>query len=253
VPHTPPNIFTAQFPWAQLTYLNLGVPLEVIAARTILAQCVNLVDGSLWGLLSSEDDSAPPDLVTLPNLRRFLFGSADERVTVHTLFDALILPALRTLQIDDNCTGDTPYLRDLQTRSHFPLQELVLECCKLRTGQLLVVLRQLPTLRELRLLHCCAITNSFLKALTYLPDPTAPMLPVLETLELECHSQGRCSAKLVADMIESRSARGAWKGAPGTVPLKRVLVFGLQFSDEALRRRFKQMTADGLLAEDPRW
>ncbi|KAJ7890391.1 hypothetical protein B0H13DRAFT_2197988, partial [Mycena leptocephala] len=86
----PPNIFTAQFPWAQLTYLNLGVPLEVIAARTILAQCVNLVDGSLWGLLSSEDDSAPSDLVTLPNLRRFLFGLADERVTVHTLFDILI-------------------------------------------------------------------------------------------------------------------------------------------------------------------
>jgi hypothetical protein len=44
----PPDIFASQFPWSQLTYLNLGVPISVYTARALLAQCGQLVDVIFW-------------------------------------------------------------------------------------------------------------------------------------------------------------------------------------------------------------
>ncbi|KAJ7140617.1 hypothetical protein C8R44DRAFT_974470 [Mycena epipterygia] len=251
------DIFTAQFPWAQLTYLNLGLPLTILAARSILAQCVNLTDGSFWRVQPSvNDDPAQSELVTLPHLRRFVLRLAlHDEWEQHRFFDGFAFPELLALQIDDQhaCPPSSPSLPNLLQRSRFLLHELTLERSLLAAEELLSLLRQLPTLRELNLLHCSAISNKLFDALTYHhPETVSPALPSLERLELQCSVHtGRWSPETLADMIESRLPSSHWERAP-TVLLQRVIFMfwgDRTFFTPSVERRFQKMVAGGLLID----
>ncbi|KAJ7511986.1 hypothetical protein B0H11DRAFT_1953784 [Mycena galericulata] len=252
----PVETFVAQYPWSQLTYLNLGLPLNIATARYILRLCTNLVDGTLWRVLGSDADTMSFEVTALVHLRSFLFRFEDNHDwSHHALFNSFALPALRALHIDDRRTSVTPVLVDLHSRSGFSLQELTLEYSTLTAAQLIAFLQKTPTLRELRLVHCNSITNELFDALTSRLFSGRPLLlPSLTRIELECSINPEWSVDILADMIESR-----WDPTDGrefgaalpTTPLKHVaLTFrGYRPFEASVEIRFRRMASAGLLID----
>ncbi|KAJ6483086.1 hypothetical protein C8R45DRAFT_298070 [Mycena sanguinolenta] len=110
-------------PWQQLTYLNMGLVSQAQCA-SILQQATNLIHFDVF--LDRPSDETSPH-ITLPSLEslvlRMLHPSDSEGPE---FLDTLIVPALRRLEIMEDCIGPDPigYLTSFIAKSRCPVRIL---------------------------------------------------------------------------------------------------------------------------------
>ncbi|KAJ7302658.1 hypothetical protein DFH08DRAFT_71592 [Mycena albidolilacea] len=112
-------------PWEQLTSLTLK-HLKPSACAPILQQARNLVhcDLQVWNI-SGLDDYQGPDIV-LPYLESLVLGFLSVRKPTTDFIHTFMVPALRTLELPENCLGPYPVvsLESFILKSGCTLQKL---------------------------------------------------------------------------------------------------------------------------------
>ncbi|CAK5270001.1 unnamed protein product [Mycena citricolor] len=247
------DILDVSFPWSQLTYLDLHLPLPVLTARNVVAQCSSLQHCRLKGLLgvaTDEKERTPNPGVTLPSLcsLQFLLPGAATSIFLRSF----TLPALKSLAIE-NAPWLFPVLRDLQARSRFALERLVLRDIAASKEDVVAALNCLSLLRSLTLDSCHSLRRGLLAAFTYPPPSkteTSQSLPLalarLETLRI-VEAFAELDGGQVADMVEG--LRKQKKGDPFPVIRRVELQVAGHISHTGIER-LRSMVACGFLVWD---
>ncbi|KAJ7581767.1 hypothetical protein C8J56DRAFT_1056765 [Mycena floridula] len=124
------------------------------------------------------------------------------------LFDSLTLPALRSLTIEGDLSGDN--LMAMVSRSAFPLETLsIINIPMDDTETWKQILSCLPKVSELNLEHWFSLNTevptAILQQLTLSPNHDRPMLPKLEIFSVRCSPE---QLETIMTLIESRRAPG---------------------------------------------
>ncbi|KAJ7764258.1 hypothetical protein B0H16DRAFT_1799654 [Mycena metata] len=244
------------FPWSQLTFLQITMPIDAAAVRHILFQCVRLEQCSLNDI--DCEDYVPPTLPrTLNSLLSFqltpnLQGHSKEFVRSFTF------PTLRALHLrtdtDNPFAGseflDGPVVLELQARSHFGLKSLSFWGLAITLDNLLTFLRLIPSLQDLDMTYCDCVTNTLFSAFTYVPGSSASLaLPKLEMLKIQ-EITDNPDGSAVADMVDSLRSHAGDIRAP--FPLINSVVLDLdggRFSD-AVEDRLANAVSIGFLLDE---
>ncbi|KAJ7779197.1 hypothetical protein B0H16DRAFT_1501908 [Mycena metata] len=249
----------ANFPWSQLTTINLALPVSVEGVRDLLIRCPALevvILPSLWDLDDLSDDPPPPPLpmvTTLPNLRRL--EAAIRGIGIFFVLDALSLPALDSFSLSTPENPTVGFLA-LQARSQFPLAHFSLSSIKdLTPEQLFSMLRPLaPTLRTLDVKDCACVTN---RLFTLLKDPE-PQVRLPHLTRLSIYPIALLNGEIIADAVEFIWTSSQHPSEDAAFPkLRAVCLSARRWSrpvfGEDVERRLAALRAAGFLVDDDRW
>ncbi|KAJ7144218.1 hypothetical protein C8R44DRAFT_759620 [Mycena epipterygia] len=190
------------FPWAQLTSLQLDAPLSVFAGRSILVQCSQLTTCDMLSIQTSEEEEPDLPLCILKDISSFQFSSWDDGVTSR-FFQSFSFPTLESLTITAY-NWPRNVLLDFHARSGFNLTLLTLKNITLDANGLIPFLRVLPTLTVLSIKNAVCVEDRLFAAFTYDSSSrsTEIALPLLATLTLE-HFAHTLHGETVVRMVES--------------------------------------------------
>ncbi|RDB18556.1 hypothetical protein Hypma_000301 [Hypsizygus marmoreus] len=189
-------------PWSQITRFG-GDGLQHAEQINIISQMPSLVHLQLGAYSDAPSKLTRLPVVSLPFLHTLKVKG--ER----TIFDNLILPALRILDI--KYYVDSQSLISLLHRSSCNLTSFTLLTCVSDT-HLIATFSEMPSLISLTLFDYfgLAITNELLLRLTFTNDSKPPrLLPRLESLAFRFADGLPCSEHLFVAMVESRCRRRA--------------------------------------------
>ncbi|KAJ6557734.1 hypothetical protein B0H19DRAFT_120070 [Mycena capillaripes] len=195
-------------PWASLTNIDLeSTDIGVADTREILQLVVNALDLRLCTGARQGAVMPPMQAVRLP-IKRLMWRGL--YVDDTSILAPLILPNLIVLDLRD---ASDESLRLLRERASFKLEELKLVFTQLAFPAISAFLRDTHTLTTLELRLSIALTDEFMKLLTY--DVRMPVLPALKSLTL-FERKKYFDERTMLRMVESR-----WLGASPCAPLLR--------------------------------
>ncbi|KAJ6525456.1 hypothetical protein DFH09DRAFT_1188472 [Mycena vulgaris] len=233
-------------PWAQLTFLRLGL-LSFNACRDVLSQCSNLVAAKLtvrnWDLSGGPSHLPLTVLPLLENLSMdFMFGPRLVLPRIGPLFASFSLPALKLLGLKLEW-GRTEVVWDLsELLSRSPnIEEIAFHRCSLSTD-VVALLRNSPTVVDLSFENCF-LDPTLLDALE-IHESHPPILPQLRHLNLEGSDEPDSSDSTFEDVIRSRWWADEKSVPVGVCPLSRVS--GLR---AVLKGRLHDCVDQGLLLD----
>ncbi|KAJ7090314.1 hypothetical protein B0H15DRAFT_258869 [Mycena belliarum] len=267
------NVNLPPVPWAQITTLSLSPTQEFFGLDTamslsILAQCTNLHTCILHLPPSDQAHSLPSRVFTLPHLcvlslRATNFPSTDCMLV--DIFDSLILPALRTIEIEDR-NGDLhifPAFARLLSRTPCNLQKLKLVDITATADDLicLLALQSVNSLREL-IIHDRGrdwrdeggymLSDALVRAITVDKADTSVPCPNLTSLKFaQCQD---ISDDVLLNFLKSRSRPpgGVARLRSAEISLDRAIEF-----ESDLDVAVQQLGKDGLTViirhEDDAW
>ncbi|KAJ7176813.1 hypothetical protein C8R46DRAFT_1245848 [Mycena filopes] len=244
--HASESWLLANFPWSQLTNLNLDLPLLVESVRDFLVQCPTLQVAILPSLVGLNDENITAPLTpvyTLPKLRRLEVASKGDGLLF--LLNSISLPALESLSLS---TLENP-------PDAFLAPDLSLSVAALTPTELFSILRPLTaTLRTLEIRKCRCITNDLfhdLKDASAGPEPL--QLPELTTLTLHVvASLNTLDGDVVADTLDTLASARHRSDAPFP-KLRTVGLYGLPYLQsesgqiEHVQRRLTALRRSGFL------
>ncbi|KAJ7919336.1 hypothetical protein B0H13DRAFT_2268604 [Mycena leptocephala] len=233
-------------PWAQLTHITL-TRTTLRACFAALAECTNIISVCIEAVQYEHDRALSMSMATatLPHLATLHVWVSP--ALIHGLRH-LVLPSLKTPELlHDHYLAwpppETfePFLLGVPTLQHLRLN--LYGARVLSSADLCVLLRCMPALTTLELVHpCIAIDNTLLDALHANIPCTAVLLPQLETLSLECNTEVGAEGSLSA-LIASR-----WR-TDNAVRLKRILYKGRGTFGQTLKEALDAYRAEGLDVE----
>ncbi|KAJ7130873.1 hypothetical protein C8R46DRAFT_1048769 [Mycena filopes] len=243
--HASESWLLANFPWSQLTNLNLDLPLLVESVRDFLVQCPTLQVAILPSLVGLNDENITAPLTpvyTLPKLRRLEVASKGDGLLF--LLNSISLPALESLSLS---TLENP-------PDAFLAPDLSLSVAALTPTELFSILRPLTaTLRTLEIRKCRCITNDLfhdLKDASAGPEPL--QLPELTTLTLHVvASLNTLDGDVVADTLDTLASARHRSDAPFP-KLRTVGLYGLPYLQsesgqiEHVQRRLTALRRSGI-------
>lgn len=270
---------TSSIKWAALTIFELNdCGFDPREAINFLAQCPNIVNIRLVRIdgvsVGGNLDSGPN--LTHPTLKSFVVEFCSQthletklrrQSTIHSLFQRLILPNLKNLEIRASHSAVDhellPSLLQLHVRSRFPLARLHLADILFNVEDLQQFLARLPTLVELHL-EAKMMYHSFTDLLPDLihtaPTEQGNILPKLETIFVADNvfpDDWEAADEAALEMLESRLRKGS-KDWDGTLPaLKKATIAWrklgkpLPYRNEAGSRWVKRLLDEGLMLEYP--
>ncbi|KAJ6594316.1 hypothetical protein B0H19DRAFT_57877 [Mycena capillaripes] len=242
---SPARSLVPALPWAQLTELELYMPIGLGEVRAILTQCRRLQSARFSSCAGPEDIEAPEGILQLANLQTLNLGIEDDNVP-DLFFQAFSFPNLRDLVL--HAQAFAPTIQTLYDRSRYQLETLVLTVYDLSSHDLLGFLGLLPTLRELDL-YFSGIDDELFEAFTFNPSPSlhSLRLPHLEKLCL-CEISDRFTSISAVRMAESLCVHS---GRPNSAfpALKAVCLefYGEEF-EENIERRLIAAGSTGLIS-----
>ncbi|KAJ7465812.1 hypothetical protein B0H11DRAFT_2240078 [Mycena galericulata] len=180
-----PVVPTYDFPWSQLTSLNLSIPIDEGIAYQILVQCTQLETCALSEMYDPYNSPSPPPNCTLDVLRSFSF--APWNASLGELLDFFTFPNMESFTLRGCTDMLAPVIFDLHARSRFKLQHLNFCDLQIDTNELVAFLCHLPELQTLALEDSDSlITDDLFRVFTYYPRSQTPFLslPCLAALAI---------------------------------------------------------------------
>ncbi|KAH6912600.1 hypothetical protein BKA70DRAFT_768550 [Coprinopsis sp. MPI-PUGE-AT-0042] len=193
LPRQPMNLPTDYLPWHQLTHIMIKASRSESWWRTVLLQCKQLENCLMHVERDSEEDGrtslTPGSYIELEHLDHLDITFHDECTTLY--FHDFLFPVLRYATVACDLGNGDPNLEWLpSSQSHLGslfkgLTSLTLSYQKIRSSELLNILRETEGMEELWVDSYLADHKGFLKALTLQPDQLSrPIIPRLRLFSL---------------------------------------------------------------------
>ncbi|KAJ7503062.1 hypothetical protein B0H11DRAFT_2223158 [Mycena galericulata] len=193
--------------WAQLTVLDLKIPISLLDVRDILTLCVRLRTASV-STLDADELQLATHITQLPYLHdlEIVIENEDTSMPPDLFFEAFSFPGLKYLLINAMAWSPLTLLR-LYERSQFRLEKLVLCFLALDADDLIQFLAHLPLLQTL-VLESCAVTDELFRAFTYQPNLMPPRLTLLHLRDISLlgysdEVEGSSVANLAESIVEN--------------------------------------------------
>jgi hypothetical protein len=207
--HGPLPLHTQHFPWSRLNRFETQNTVTLAEFIHILQQSSNITHGTFTITDSEFLTSSPIPLPVIHEKISDLDLLIDAEPLIH-LFECLTLPALQSVSILAPDEFEFwPHFNFLTflSRLRTPLRRLRLSGTSIESGELVDILRAIPTLTNLYIEGFAStfLGNDFFHALTLRADDqegSIHICPRLETLTLRATIAS--SEGVLADMVESR-------------------------------------------------
>ncbi|KAJ6554894.1 hypothetical protein DFH09DRAFT_1165833 [Mycena vulgaris] len=195
-------------PWSQLTDISVTNPSPRLCVDALL-QCTNIVsakfDTRAWPALPDLSEIGITTLSRLETLNFTVSTSGGLEEHFMSFFACLALPTLKELNLDLNIDLIWPSLEFTQFQARTPnIERMSIENSRMRSSDLLAVLRHAPSLTELRM-DCCmkSFDDTLLAGLQYSEGNILHLAPRLKTISFSVFASNFEEDALDA-MIQSR-------------------------------------------------